>query len=70
MPLLGSQQAADEIQQCALTRTVLTQQTVDIILFQRQTEIIEYQVLLTCILKTDVVYLYHNSYFLLIQPLY
>ena len=59
--LLGAQQSSNQVKQCALTCTVLTQQTINIILLQFQTEIIEYQVLTTCVLKTDVVYLDHNS---------
>ena len=52
---------SQQIQQRTLARAVLTQQTVDVILFQRQTEIIEYQVFLTRILETDVTYFYHNA---------
>ena len=60
--LPGTKQSADQIQQRRFTRTVLTQQAIDIILLQRQTEIIEYQVFLTCILETDVTYFNHNSF--------
>ena len=56
---LGAQQTANQIKQSRFASSVLAQQTVDVVLFQLQTEIIEYQILLTCVLKTDVFYLNH-----------
>ena len=62
--LLRTEQSTDKIQERRLTRAILTQQTVDVVFLQLQAEIIEYQILLTCVLKTDVTYLYHNVKFL------
>ena len=67
--LLRTKQSADQIQQRTLTRAVLAQQTVNVILFQFQTEIFEYQVLLTCVLKIDVFYFNHSCIYLLNYPL-
>ena len=57
---LGAQQAGNQIEQGRLARAVLTQQAVDAVCLQAQTEVVEDQVLLTCVLKTDVFNVYHN----------
>jgi hypothetical protein len=55
----GAQQSAEQIEQRRLTRAVLSQQSVDAVFFQCQTEIIKYQMLRSGILETDVLYFYH-----------
>ena len=57
--LLLAQQSADEVEQGRLAHAVLAEQSVDVVLAERQAEVVEHILFCACIFVFKVAYFYH-----------
>ena len=62
--LARPEETGNEVEQCALTCSVLAQKAVDVILCELQAEVVEDFRLLACVAETDVLNIDHDFYFL------